>query len=204
MKISTQNTLIILDWDDTLFPTSWTMKNTINLLIKNNYNSYFDDLDTVLSIFLKNLQKYGTVVIITNALSQWIKISSIKLPKTYVLLKNIEIISARQNHSYKTTSMHKWKELAFKQIIDDFSSSCNCNLLNIISIGDAQYEYDALVSLNNYLDDKKKYLKSIRLINNPDLHILIEQIYLLNKYSSKIILKQNHIDKIFNMYKKIN
>ena len=31
MEFSRKKTLIILDWDDTLFPTSWVLENKIDL-----------------------------------------------------------------------------------------------------------------------------------------------------------------------------
>ncbi len=34
LNISKNNTLIILDWDDTIYPTSWTIENKID---QNNY-----------------------------------------------------------------------------------------------------------------------------------------------------------------------
>ena len=32
MNINNKSTLIILDWDDTLFPTSWVNKNNIEIM----------------------------------------------------------------------------------------------------------------------------------------------------------------------------
>ena len=51
MQITKQTTLIILDWDDTLFPTNWVMKRKINLLNTSEryqYTDYFQELDRVL------------------------------------------------------------------------------------------------------------------------------------------------------------
>ena len=45
MNINNTTTLIILDWDDTLFPTSWISKNNIEFLSNENkdllYNKFF-------------------------------------------------------------------------------------------------------------------------------------------------------------------
>ena len=44
MNINNTTTLIILDWDDTLFPTSWISKNNIEFLSNENkdllYNKF--------------------------------------------------------------------------------------------------------------------------------------------------------------------
>mgnify|MGYP003704592463 CR=1 FL=1 len=58
--INKNNTLFILDWDDTLFPTSWFIHNNINLhnsYMRNLYISYFIELDNVLYKLLKKLIK---------------------------------------------------------------------------------------------------------------------------------------------------
>ena len=46
-----ENTLIILDWDDTMFPTSWVTSNKINVNNTNdieNYKLTFVELDQIL------------------------------------------------------------------------------------------------------------------------------------------------------------
>ena len=45
------NTVIVLDWDDTLFPTSWVINNKIDLTDPNNriiYYKFFNKLDNIL------------------------------------------------------------------------------------------------------------------------------------------------------------
>ena len=84
-------TLIIMDWDDTLFPTNWVMKNGIDLQkadTRDQFIVYFQELDDVLSRLLKSLVVYGKVIIITNAMPEWIELSSIVLPKTCNILKH--------------------------------------------------------------------------------------------------------------------
>src|SRR5206468_3898165 len=111
------STLIILDWDDTLFPTSWLTNNQINLHdinSKTKYSSYFKRLDTVLFNLLSRLSKFGKVIIITNALPVWIKLTSTVLPNTSKLLENIKIISARKIYQSKHGDMMEWKKNVFK------------------------------------------------------------------------------------------
>ncbi len=71
MKITKKETLFILDWDDTLFPTNWIRQNGINLTVsstRDQYIIYFQELDRVLSKFLKKVISLGKVIIVTNAL----------------------------------------------------------------------------------------------------------------------------------------
>src|SRR5579885_2471110 len=113
-------TLIILDWDDTLFPTTWTVKNNINLInnnIKNQYIVFFSKLDSLLFQLLSKFTEYGQVVIVTNAASKWIIISSNLLPITQKFMKEkIILISAREFYQEKYhDQMILWKKLIFKQ-----------------------------------------------------------------------------------------
>jgi|SRR3989339_104021 len=194
-------TLFLLDWDDTLFPTTWILKNGINLMIPNNrdrYIDYFNELDVALSSFLKTVLNLGKVIIVTNALIDWIKISSIVLPKTYILLKNINVVSARGTYKNKSNNIMDWKLMAFHDIINkEFKDN---SIMNIISVGDAEYEYQALISLQYKKKGYPKCLKSIKFIKYPTHDTLIEQLEVLNRVITEITLSKTHLDLVFNVY----
>jgi hypothetical protein len=192
--------IIILDWDDTLFPTHWVMKNGINLANeneRNNYVPYFINLDKVLSHFLFNISQTNKIIIITNALPEWIKISSIILPQTNKLLKNIKIVSARGKYQLVSSNPMDWKEMAFKNEISKEIS--NNNILNVISVGDAEYEYKALISLFHFnVKNKNKILKSVKFMKNPNQDVLIDQIQVLDNAINEIIDMDKHLDLKFD------
>lgn len=198
MEITKRKTLFILDWDDTLFPTKWAFENGINLLVSNKrdqYLTYFQELDRVLSAFLRTVIRLGKVIIVTNALIDWVNISSVVLPQTYQLLRKVKIVSAKGTYRKITNVMMDWKIMAFRDIIDEEFK--NSSLMNIISIGDAEYEYQALISLNNK-KDIKKYLKSIRFMRNPSHDILIDQLEVLSCAIPDVWKKYDHLDLKFN------
>jgi hypothetical protein len=204
MKISKHKTLFILDWDDTLFPTNWVMKNGINLLTssRDQYVIYFQELDRVLSKFLKNVINMGKVIIVTNALPDWINISSVVLPHTYNLLRKVKIISARGIYRNVSSKMMDWKMMAFRDIIDkEFN---NASLMNVISVGDAEYEYQALISISKQKVNTTKYLKSIRFMKDPSHDILIDQLEVLNEAIPKIWTQDKHLDLKFDHFSNIN
>lgn len=193
-KISTNNTLFILDWDDTLFPTNWITKNNINLSDSNTRNGhieYFKVLDRSLSKFLEKIMKFGTVIIVTNAMKDWVKISAIVIPKTFGILKKINVVSARDLFSNSTKDIMEWKKRTFQLVIDkEFRNKIT---MNVISIGDAEYEHQALVSLTKTNINKIKYLKSFRLIREPHYDQIVEQLDLLEKY----------IEQFWNLHKQL-
>jgi hypothetical protein len=200
-KINKSNTLFILDWDDTLFPTSWAVKNKIDLMTASTRDKYMEDfkeLDRTLATFLKNIQHFGKVVIITHAMVDWVKISSIVIPHTYNLLKGIDVISARSLFSHHTNEIMYWKKLAFQFVIDNEYK--NKYTMNIISVGDAEYEHNALVSLTQTNINKIKYLKSFRLIKDPHYDQVVDQLNVLNINIPKLWFKHKQLCKTFKMF----
>jgi len=188
MNINKSNSLVILDWDDTLFPTTWVTSNYINLNdieVRNRYLDFFSELDDLLFRLLKKITEISNVIIVTNALPIWIKISSSVLPKTQYILKKIKIISAKKNFQKISNDATEWKRLAFKSEVIDKK--------NIISIGDASYEYKALISLYN----EKRILKSMKFLENPTHEILKEQIEILIDNIYEMVTYQKHLDLIF-------
>jgi hypothetical protein len=195
MELNKNNTLIILDWDDTLFPTSWVNKNDIDIININkiSYVKYFEKIDISLVKLFNNLINFGDVLIITNALLNWINISSKILPNSYNLFKNnknIKFISARGEYSSVTSNINDWKKLAFINELKKKTRSKKIN--NIISIGDAEYEYNALVNL--HYDDKDRLLKSVKFIRYPDNYNIYEQINILNNSIYNICTFKGHLD----------
>lgn len=199
--MNTYKTLIILDWDDTLFPTSWIVKNNINLSdkkIQYQYIVFFSKLDTLLYNILSKLLKYGKVFIVTNAVIKWIIISSAILPNTQKLIfNNIMIISAREKFQEKyPDQMHLWKKIAFQQLIDNHFSGYQFQ--NIISVGDAEHEFNATTDLYNaYSVTKKRLLKTVRFKKEPSFEELIDQLEVLEKNIHNISTNIKHYDLKF-------
>jgi len=209
--------IFIIDWDDTLFPTSWVNKNKINLLNTdsiNNYKLYFLELDKTISLFLESLDKIGDIYIVTNASIKWIKncLSILNLTKNLIINKKIRIVSARDSYSQMNNSPTEWKILTFQDIIKDILIKINRNfkpntIFNIISLGDAVYEYMALINLDTFF---KKYvnennncnlnylLKNIKFMKNPEFDFLIDQIQVFDKNKENIINNLSYVDLKFN------
>ena len=195
MKITKDNTLIIFDWDDTLFPTSWIVNNNIDLTDPNTRSEYvfiFKMLDNCVSKLLTKVLNLGNVIIITNAMPEWVYLSCSVLVETQELIKKIKIVSSRKNYQNKT-DMNNWKLYTF---LDEFNIiTNNNNIKNIISIGDATYEYNALINLykqqKNYYD---RLLKSVQFVRSPTNELLMNEIKLLNESIKNICHNCEHLD----------
>jgi len=202
LNINSDTTLIILDWDDTLFPTTWVNKNNIEIMNKQYteliYNKFFKNLDIMLEKLFRMLIKCGNVMIITNALLNWIDISSKVIPLTTDFIQRsnfVQIISARGEFSNYNSDPNEWKRLAFKKHLNKL----NKNINNIISVGDAEYEYNALINL--YSDNilTFKLLKSVKFIRNPNIYQLTEQIQILYESISKICKEPKFLDLVLSL-----
>lgn len=191
-------TLIILDWDDTLFPTSWILKKKIDITnesIQNKYIVFFSKLDLLLHKFIFNMSKYGKVVIVTNAMNKWVNITANILPNTNILIqKSVKVISAKDIYKEKyPNNVAVWKKLIFNRLFKEYYKGGSSE--NIISIGDADYEYNALISLAKEVNTG--YLKSVKLISKPTFDKLIDQIQLITESVKYIIKKKENLDLSF-------
>jgi len=195
--------IFIIDWDDTLFPTNWVTKNNIDITDSescNKYKLFFIELDNILSNVINGLNKLGNVFIVSNASLAWVKNCLAILPYTNKLVNafGINVISARDNYlsNNSTGSIMEWKISSFQDILVNVLNSIagkfnEKNYLNIISIGDAEYEYVALINLNSFFKinklDINYLLKNIKFIEKPDFNILIEQLVILKKNIQTIV-----------------
>lgn len=198
LHIDHSNTIIIIDWDDTLYPTSWTMDNGIDLTDPKSrlrHIKYFKELDRQLSATLEFMMTLGEVVIITNAMPEWVELSISVLPKTKQSVAKIEVVSARKNFQ-NHAKMSEWKKLTF---LDELSKRIKKqNYKNILSLGDAEYEHNALVNLYSWDAMPHKYLKSIKFIKSADYYVLLDQIKMIRKHISHICKVRRQMDLTFD------
>lgn len=205
MILTKEKSLIILDWDDTLFPTTWVTNSNID--IKNiektpHLYNYFKILDRDLQELFKLFINLADVIIVTNAQLNWINISSTILPLTNKFLKinknsskPIEVVSARSFASQESSNPNDWKRITFDHLL--FYAYQNKKYNNVISIGDAEYEYNALVNLYSSNTDNYKLLKSIKFIKYPPKEILIDQIKVIKRVIKKVCIVKKHLDLNF-------
>lgn len=175
----TSKILILLDWDDTLYPTTWIVKN----IIKNINNKFFEqlskedlfkNLDNLLFKFLNRCITYGETYIVTHANSFWVDSSLLSIPRTKKLIeKQIKIVSAKDK--FGDYDIVYWKQMAFNEIINE---TCTDDL-SIIAMGDSLYEHHALSVMNNNKSLKQKkniHLKSIYFLPTPTINEVFSQL----------------------------
>jgi hypothetical protein len=177
MKTKSYNSIFIFDWDDTLFPTSFLMKEGI---IKTDVNNLSEEIKILLTILEKacinilNLAiNRGNVYIITNSSINWINYSSkIYFPKLKTILDKIIIISARDEYGYMNP--FNWKQKAFLKVTKDINTRM---INNIICLGDSMLELEAAKNLASKFNGP--CLKTIKFKENPGIEDLIRQLNLI-------------------------
>lgn len=210
MNINFKN-IFIIDWDDTLFPTNWITSNNIDLQdidkIK-KHKIYFLELDKIISEFLEKLSNFGTTYIVTNASIRWIATCMTILPKTKlkIIAKKAFVLSARDTYSQHHKSPYDWKIFSFQDVLKSFIGRitaenpqiCNNLRINIMSFGDAQYEYVALLNLAEFFKANKIpirfYLKNVKFIEKPHFDKIVHQVKVLHNNIHDIVNVRKFVD----------
>ena len=211
--ISLSKTLLIFDFDDTLFCTKYF--DTFSLPYKDIFDfklsleqtnpCLFKEIKelekNLLDLFSKLQNNDFDLAIVSNADLKWIKNCLIHfLPefRDYILDNGIKIYSAKDNYSNEKNRNSKIK--CFEKVVNDIYSSEKSQEnevdllgfeLNVISIGDGIDEKKAVFCLNK---NKDKFnfchniiAKFIRMIENPSASSIILQLqYLLGNINSII------------------
>ncbi|KAJ1604429.1 apicomplexan-conserved protein [Cryptosporidium canis] len=176
-----EKTLIIVDWDDTLLPTTWLSWNKELDLKNTNFGGIVRD-------FLKKATELGQVVIVTNADPRWVyETSELYLPEILYYLRVIPICSARQFAKGDPSDMKNWKYRAFNCVIQQFSNSFE-GIKNIISIGDSQWDRDAV--FNVFENNKRVEIipKAVKFLGSPSFEALGEEILILTSKLEEIVM----------------
>jgi hypothetical protein len=171
--------IFIVDWDDTLFPTNFLVnEKKIKSLDTMSSNKEIMDLDINIYNLLKQMDEYGSIYIVTNANYPWVVqcLSILPVTNKFIIKNSINIISARNEYESMFKDISMWKKRTFEKILDKHIE--DNKILNIMSYGDNIYEYNALVDLYTYLENKKSVflLKNITFIIKPSMTILIEEL----------------------------
>jgi len=187
---SSESTLIILDWDDTLLPSSWLLQEGLSIAPDSAQPNEEQraELGRVASSVIETLQRakrLGRVEIVTAAEKGWVELTCFKfLPQVFPSLEGVKIVSARSTFEHLASqSANLWKCPAFKREVDEFfgaASTCQpheCLKENIISVGDSMHERTALFEVAQGRDC---WAKSVKLMVRPSLEHIVQQHALLH------------------------
>jgi hypothetical protein len=189
----TNNNIIILDWDDTLFSTSYFLLKNKKLTIEEQ--QLFFKLGECVSKFINLSKSFGKVFIITNSTKKWLyKTAYNYLKINENLLDEVNVISARENFNEEIVPKHMWKSLIFKQLYKYFELSDS-----IVCISDSINDINEGKKLKTIF--KNNNISTIKFINKPSPIQNIKEINLIIENLGKIINSNyNMILEEENMY----
>ena len=174
-------TLFIIDWDDTLNPSTWCMRRGLPLFrdLSDEDKSTFRDLEAKVARTMLKCIDTGFLVIVTNAENGWVEQSSkLLMPEVWKLLHRVPVISARSSfeHSCRDAPI-AWKSMTFAKIMSELITSSSISLgqsLRVVSIGDSNHEREALFEVSRERMPRIVPV-SVKLMNMPNIHDLSTQ-----------------------------
>ena len=183
--------LLLWDWDDTLFCTTHLGRQGVSVTVQetelaSDLQRDLEHYGAVVGQTLELAMSLGRVVIVTNAENGWVELTCSRfMPTVYEkYVKYIPIISARSCFESPTVrSPVEWKRLAFQRLISD---------THVVSFGDSCHERDALLLTAKQL--QLPLMKSVKLIERPDLGALLKQHHLVQKCLIQIITHPVSLD----------
>ena len=203
-------TLLIFDFDDTLFCTKYldtfalpyqdifTCKVSLEQMNSCLAHEIKELESAILDLFI-NLGQNCDIVIISNADLKWINNCMTHfLPELndYLTENGIKIHSAKNSFSKFVKAPTDWKLQCFKKVIEELYEDDLFYDLNVISIGDGKEEKKAVFNLAKDLKLRKLRTKFIRMISFPSAASIVLQLKYLSNNINEMILDENSIYKM--------
>ena len=203
-------TLLIFDFDDTLFCTKYldtfalpyqdifTCKVSLEQMNSCLAHEIKELESAILDLFI-NLGQNCDIVIISNADLKWINNCLTHfLPdlNDYLTENEIKIHTAQNSCRKFVKAPTDWKLQCFKKVIDELYEDDLFYDLNVISIGDGKEEKKAVFNLAKDSKLRKMRTKFIRMISFPSAASIILQLKYLNDNINEMILDENSIYKM--------
>jgi hypothetical protein len=195
-----EDTLIIFDWDDTILPSHWLRAQGLELDGIRPSPEQWEMLNRLAASATETLNAAcckGTVILVTNAEHGWVELSCARyLPSLLSMLSGLRVISARSMYErHGVISPFEWKRLAFEQEIGRFckhEEAQKQRRKNVISVGDAAYEREALISATDPMLDC--CVKSVKFAESPDVLELLREHEVIGGCFNYIIQHNGNLD----------
>jgi hypothetical protein len=202
------HTIMFIDWDDTLFPSShlkiqgtiYTPEN-LDDVHKLNIHNLETEIISLLNGFLSNNDI--DLYILTNSDVGWVELclnNFMKRLYEYLKTKNITVKYAKTRYSHLLPKSMDWKKFMIDTIIHNNKTHKRhkAHKYNLISLGDSLDERNAIQSVYKALSARNKdrqYLcKSIKLTEVPTLDELHKQLSLVTTCHKYIIEHDEILD----------
>lgn len=217
-SIPSKRTLLIFDFDDTLFCTKYFDTYSISYQDIFEYRISLEEINpclikdikdlenTIINMFKQFLNNYD-IIIVSNADLKWIN-NCLKhfLPelKEIINKNEIKIFSAKNIWSKSVKSSNEWKTKCFKKVVNEiYSNELNLDL-TVISIGDSNDEKKAVFKLVNNSMFQKLTTKFVQMISFPSATSIVLQLKYISDNINDFINEDKNIFKLNIEFKNNN
>lgn len=209
--------LTILDWDDTLFPSTWLVETGLELLEscpphRRDILGPMMGLSHMMLELLQTAKQHSHVVILTNASAGWVH-DAVRnfMPNPELLheINNTQIVYAREEFARivpddeffarmvddDTPYPMSWKKVAMDRTIREFYGQEH-SWKNIVSIGDSPLDRwaldDVVLAHSNPVSrrtgvNRPLRCKTVKVIENPSIQQVQVQVMLLTRYIDGLV-----------------
>lgn len=202
-------TIIIFDWDDTLCPSTTCMRqyglSVLGAPPEGEVRAALEVLTKEARLLIAAAGELAEkVIVVTNAEEGWVDLScKAWLPGLQETIAACEVASARSTWEPRgVSSPAGWKARAFEDVIDKFYSRYqNQSWKNIISIGDAPHEREALSRVSRWAPlgrGKKCRSKSVKFVLRPSIEQLTRELQMLRESLKEIVWHDDDLDLHFS------
>lgn len=199
---SPEETIIILDWDDTICPTTALSREVgLEAALEGHCKAGIDELTMEAKLAIEKCREVASeVIIVTNGVAGWVEASCERwLPDLRATLDTLEYTSARSTWQPMGISTPTgWKVAAFEEILRKFYSRYNGqSWKNVIVIGDGCYEHEALSFVTGSAPPGRCRAKSIRFATQPSVSTLTRELQMLRESLDSIVQHDDNMDQNF-------
>lgn len=145
-------TLIVFDWDNTLFPTKILERAERSKDFLKQMGKHIGSLEIHNIRLLQCCMSLGTVIIVSNSRTKWFESSCSEfMPKLwdFININNIVFVSAHDKSCDRSDDPFEWKRNAFEEIVVWHKK--RTKKLKLVSIGDGEYEKEAARDMIEFL-----------------------------------------------------
>lgn len=182
-KESPSKTTAILDWDDTICPSTHLASLGLRVddpsALPPALQRQLAQLEVAVINIVEEALRFGQVVIITNAEAGWVELSGRRfLPRvvSFINSHDIKVVSARTSfESDYPDAPSSWKMAAFSQEVAVMFP--NEDELNVLVLGDSMSERDAAHALSSRLPNSR--VKTVKFVERPSIDQLMRQVQLV-------------------------
>jgi len=196
-----EDRLFILDFDDTLIPSSWLKSKGVHVTCS-SCEEFTPEMVAVCervgqhaAALINAIKKYGKIVIVTNATRSWLELSTKTfMPSISDLILSIPIISAADLYEYYSSNSTTWKKIAFQNDALRIAFTIKPPMCTVISIGDGEAERQALKYIHSLAPADSMRTKSIKFMDNPSPELLAKQLATTLQQLHMVVTRPESLD----------